>query len=127
MASIRLDAIGPPGTSDVERRAVVGARATYRQAQRDVDALVNAEILDRNQPLVVVHRNHHVEFPRFACACTRPHEDGIRWERTADIHTGPSRRFDRRRNDVDFFPPKEAALPGVRGFRPATPIRGAAL
>ena len=46
---------------DVERGAVVDAGADDRQAERDVDALVEAEVLDRDQALVVVLRDDDVE------------------------------------------------------------------
>jgi large conductance mechanosensitive channel len=51
----------PARARDVEGRAVVRAGAHQRQAQRDVDALLHAQVLDRDQALVVVHRHHHVE------------------------------------------------------------------
>ena len=71
----RLDqagGVGPAAAGDVERRAVVGAGAHQRQAQRDVHALFDAEVLHRDQPLVVVHRDHHVELARLAAGARGP-------------------------------------------------------
>ena len=68
-ASIRLAGSARPRAGDVERRAVVGAGAHQRQAQRDVHALLHAEVLHRDQALVVVHRDHHIEL---AGPCRRP-------------------------------------------------------
>ena len=42
---------------NVERRAVVGRCAHERQAERDVDALVEGQRLDRDEGLVVIHRD----------------------------------------------------------------------
>ena len=47
--------IGAAGAGDIEGGAVIGRRADERQAERDVDAVVEGERLDRDQRLIVVH------------------------------------------------------------------------
>jgi hypothetical protein len=53
--------VGHAAAGNVERRAVVGAGAHEGQAQRHVDTVFDAEVLHRDQPVVVRHRHHHVE------------------------------------------------------------------
>ena len=50
-----------PAAGDVKSRAVVRAGAHQRQAQRDIDALLHPQVFHGNQPLVVVHRHHHIK------------------------------------------------------------------
>ena len=50
-----------PLPGDVEGRAVGDARPDDRQAERDVDGAVEADRLERDVPLVVVHRDDGVE------------------------------------------------------------------
>src|SRR5882672_1808352 len=45
-----------PGPCDVDRRPVVDRRTHDRQAERDVDALAEACVLQDRQPLIVIHR-----------------------------------------------------------------------
>src|SRR5678815_3584629 len=45
---------------DVVRGAVIGRRAHDRQPERDVDRLVEVDELDRDQALVVIHRDERV-------------------------------------------------------------------
>ena len=52
--------VGAPGAGDVERRAVIGRGAHERQAERDVDRVIERERLDRDQRLIVIHRERHV-------------------------------------------------------------------
>ena len=52
--------IGDALAGDVERRAVIGRGAHEGQAERDVDALVEGERLDRDQALVVIHGQRDV-------------------------------------------------------------------
>ena len=60
-----------PRAGDVERGAVVGAGAHERQAERHVDAVLDAEVLHRDQAVVVRHRDDDVELARMAGACAR--------------------------------------------------------
>ena len=64
--------VGAAGAGDVERGAVVRAGADERQAERDVDAVLDAEVLHRDQAVVVGHRDDDVELARHARArCAR--------------------------------------------------------
>ena len=49
-----------PRAGDVEGGAVIGRGAHDRQAQRDVDALVEMERLQRDQRLIVIHAERGV-------------------------------------------------------------------
>ena len=94
---------------DVERRAVVGTGAHEGQAQRDVDALVQAQVLDRNQALVVVLRHHHVE-----AALARLHEDRIAGPGAAGVDALAPRGLDGRQDDAGFLVAEQPAFAGVR-------------
>ena len=54
-AAIRLVGSALPLPAMSKRRAMVGRGADEGQAQRDVDAVVEGERLDRDQRLVVIH------------------------------------------------------------------------
>ena len=45
---------------DAESGAVIGARAHDRQAERDVDCLIPPEQFDRNEALIVIHRDDEI-------------------------------------------------------------------
>ena len=51
---------------DVERGAVIGAGADERQPERDVDAVLDAEIFHRDEAMVVRHGHNDVELARVA-------------------------------------------------------------
>ena len=53
--------VGPALASDFERGTVIGRRADDRQSERDVDAGLKRDQLERNQRLVVVGANDGVE------------------------------------------------------------------
>ena len=59
-------------------------------------------------PLIVVHSHDPEKFP-----LTSPDKDGIRRERSQDIHPFLSRSFYRRLNDILFFRTEEAFFSGV--------------
>ena len=59
-AAIRLPRIGAAGAGDVEGGAVIGRGAHERQAERDVDRVIERQRLDRDQRLVVIHRERRV-------------------------------------------------------------------
>ena len=63
--------VGAAAAGDVERGAVIGAGAHERQAERDVDAVLDAEVLHRDQAVVVRHRDDDVELARMAGAWRR--------------------------------------------------------
>ena len=52
--------IGAAGAGDVEGGAVIGRGAHERKPERDVDGVVEGERLDRDQRLVVIHRERDV-------------------------------------------------------------------
>ena len=52
--------IGAAGAGDIEGGAVIGRGADERQAERDVDAIVEGERLDRDQRLIVIHADRAV-------------------------------------------------------------------
>ena len=59
-ASIRLRGLGSAGAGERKGRAVVRRGAHEGKPERDVDAGVESERLDRDQRLVVIHRHGHV-------------------------------------------------------------------
>ena len=68
------------GAGDVECRPMIGRCADEGQAERDVDALVECQRLDRDQRLVVIHADGRVVVrPRAA------HERACRPERAGDV------------------------------------------
>ena len=56
---------------------MIRAGADQRQAQRDVHALRHAGVLDRYQPLVMVHRNHRIKLAGTAWRAACPHKYGV--------------------------------------------------
>ena len=59
-AAVETRRIGLAGAGDVEGRAVVRRGADERQAQRDVDGVLERDRLDRDQRLVVIHADRAV-------------------------------------------------------------------
>src|SRR5260370_19844957 len=53
--------VGDARARNIERRAMVYRGADDRQPDRDVDARLKAQYLDRPVALVMVHRHHEVE------------------------------------------------------------------
>jgi len=94
------------GAGDVESGAVIDAGAQKRQADGDIDPLLDAEIFDGNQTLVVVLGHDDVEF-----ALTRPHEDRVAGPRPAGVDSIAPRRLDGRPDRVDILTAEEAVLP----------------
>ena len=83
--------LGLARAGDVERGAVIDAGAQEGQADGDVHPLLDAEILDRDQTLVVILGDDDVEF-----ALARPHEDRVAGPGPAGIDPLAPRRLDRR-------------------------------
>ena len=102
------------GSGNIEGRSVVRTGAYQGQTQGHVDAFFNAQILHRNQTLVVVHGHHHIEFTPHTWLVARTHKDRIRRPRATHHTTLRLRRSHGRCNHLDFFPPKKAALPRMR-------------
>ena len=104
--------VGDPLSGDVERRAVIGGRAHERQAERDIDAVIEGEGLDRDQALVVIHRQRHVVArPRLGM------EHRIGGKRPDDVNSFGPQGLDRGPDDGDLLPPHRSALPRV-GIEP---------
>ena len=62
--------VGAAGAGQIERRAVVDRGAHDRQAERDVDGVLEAGVLEHRQALVVVHREHRIVVGRAAAGRT---------------------------------------------------------
>ena len=54
---------GCAGSGNIERCAMVDARPDEGQAYCDVDSLIHAQILDGDQPLIVILGYHNIEAP----------------------------------------------------------------
>ena len=106
--------IGTAAAGDVERGAVVGAGAHERQAERDVDAVLDAEILHRDQAVVVRHRDDDVELAGMAGGVAGAHEHRVGRERAARVDALGARRLHRRGDDAQLLVAEQAALAGVR-------------
>jgi len=105
---------------------VVGAGAHERQAERDVDAALDAEVLDRNEPVVVRHRDDDVEFARMPGGVAGAHEDSVGSVGPAGVDPFAARRGDRGRDDAQLLVAEETAFAGVRvepGDRDPRPCR----
>ncbi len=113
-AAAKLAGSARPRAGDVERGAVVGAGAHERQAERDVDAVLDAEVLHRDQAVVVGHRDDDVELARMARRVARAHEDRVGRERAARVDALGARRLHRRRDDAQLLVAEQAAFAGVR-------------
>ena len=126
-AAAQAARVGDAAAGDVERGAVVGAGAHERQAERHVDAVLDAEVLHRDQPVVVGHRDDEVELARVAGGVAGAHEHRVGRERPA-ARRCPRRAPPRppgamtRISSSPNSPPSPAC-----GLRPATAMRGARL
>src|SRR5690625_7561579 len=88
---------------------MVYARPDKGQANSDVDALLKAEVFDRDQPLIMVLRHHNIKL-----ALARAHENRIARPGTADLNAFGPGFFNGRGNDEDFFIPKLSFFTGMR-------------
>ncbi len=93
---------------------MVRAGAHEGQAQGDVDAILNAQVLDGDQSLVVVHRHDSIELGGMVRAAARTHEHRVRRERALGIDAGGTGRLHRRSDDVCLLRAEQAPLPGMR-------------
>ena len=85
----------------------VDARQRLPAAGRGID--LEAEQLDRDVPLVVIHRDHRVEL-----AGAQLDEDGVARHRADHVEAVGDRLGDGRRRDVDILPAEQPALAGMR-------------
>ena len=113
-AAAKLAGSARPRAGDVERGAVIGAGANERQAERHVDAVLDAEVLHRDQPVVVGHRDDDVELAGMPGGVARAHEHGVGRERAARVDAFGARRLHRRGDDAQLLVAEQAALAGVR-------------
>ena len=79
-AAIMLPGIGHALAGDIERGAVIDRGADDRQPDRDVDRGAKRQQLHRDQTLIVIARDHAVEF-----AARGAHEHGVAGDRAADL------------------------------------------
>src|SRR5690606_2115412 len=101
--------VGDTLSRNVKSRAVVHTGPDEGQAHRYIDALIHAQVLDRNQALVVVLRHYDVEF-----APARTHEYRVAGPGTAGVYAFVPGLFDGRRNHLDLFLSEPSFFPGVR-------------
>ena len=97
------------GAGQVECRAVVDGSSMKGQAERHVDRLAEARMLDHRKPLVVVHRKHRVRARQGG-----RRECRISGNRAGDGKATRTQRSDSRRNDFDFLAPEVPTFSGVR-------------
>ena len=89
---------------------MVRARSHKRQPHRQVHPLIHPQVLHRDQPLVVVHGNHHIELGKTPC----PHKHRVRRPGTTRIDPqGPS-LLHRRTDHADLLVPQQPILARVR-------------
>ena len=80
------------------------------QPQSHVDRTVELQRLERDQPLVMIHRDRRVE----AELSLRPDECSVRRERPAGVDAGPARATDGRDDHARFFVAEQPMLARVR-------------
>ena len=83
--------------------------AQDRKPEGHVDAVAEARVLQHGEPLIVVHRDHAIEFARFS-----GNEDRIGRKRTGHGYALLTKRYQRRGDDLDFLPPEISVLAGMR-------------
>ena len=101
--------IGLAGAGDVEGRAVVGRGAHERQAERDVDAVIEGERLDRDQRLVVIHAERDVVGLARGLV-----EHGVGGKRAARVDAVGDQPLDRGPHDQAVLLAERAVLAGMR-------------
>src|SRR6266850_721567 len=88
---------------------MVRRRADIRKTQRHVCRLSVSDELDGNEPLVVVRRDHDVEFSRMRAVVKAIGRVG-----PGDVDSIGRAMADGRREDVDVFPAEHSAFSGMR-------------
>ena len=114
IAAIRLDASACPVPAMSNAVPWSGLVRTSGRPSVTLTPLLHAQVLHRDQALVVVHRHHHIKLTRLARLGARAHEHRVGRERA--LTSMPSTRAPRNggRDDVDFFPAKQPAFTGMR-------------
>ena len=88
---------------------MIDRRAHDRESKRDVHGAAKGHQLYGNEALIVIARDHRVEF-----AASRAHEDGVgrKWARHIDAES--LRILDGGNDDLKFFLTQQAILARVR-------------
>ena len=91
-------------TGNIERRSVIRRCADKWQPKRDIHARIKSNQLKRRQPLIVIHRNHGIEFAvdrsiKYCVSRTRSNGVGL---------------FDSRSDNALLFVAEQPPFPGVR-------------
>jgi len=88
---------------------VIGRSAHERQAERDVDAVIEGERLDRDQRLVVIHTQGNV-----VAGARASMEQRVGGQRADRVDAFGAQRRDRGGDDVAIFLAERTVLAGVR-------------
>ena len=83
--------------------------ADKRQPGGDIHPIIESQQLQRDVPLVVIHRHHHVVHPLMTL-----HKHRIRRTGAGHLHALRPHGGHRGGDDADLFIAKQAVLPGVR-------------
>src|SRR5574339_835529 len=100
---------GFPCSGDVECRTVIDAGADKGQSNGDIHAFVYAQVLDRDQALIVILGNHNIE-----TSLAGVHEDSIARPGSAYIYPFGLGLSDCGTDDFLVFRPKESVLASMR-------------
>ena len=101
--------IGTTAAGQFECRAVIDRGTNDRQAERDIDAMAESRVLERGQPLVVVHRQH-----RIALGQHGRREHGVGRLRPEQSHALGTQPVEYRHDDLDLLAPEVAPFAGMR-------------
>ena len=96
---------------------MVRGSADKRQPGGDIHPIIKSKQLERNMPLIVIHRHHHIVHAFVAL-----HEDGVRRARSDNMDTLRLHGGNRWGDDTDFFIAEQTVFTGVRvhsGYRDA--------
>ena len=83
--------------------------ADDRQAERGIDRVVKADVLEHRQALVVIHRQHRVGIGEHMRG-----EQRVRRVGAAKANARGAQLVERRNDDVEFLAPEKAVFAGVR-------------
>ena len=98
---------------DIERGAVIGRGADEWQSNCDIHGAIELQRLERNQPLIVIHRDRGVEIKRVGLADER----GVGRERAVGVDAFALRAPNRGRDHADFLVAEHPAFTGM-GIQP---------
>src|SRR2546430_17643963 len=88
---------------------MIDGGAHDRKPEGHVDAVAEARVLQHRKPLIVVHRDHAIEFARFG-----RNEDRIGWKRTGHGYALLTKRCQRGSNDLELLAAEISAFAGMR-------------